>query len=166
MRKLIRSLHILEDTVLVSILISIIFLAVTQIVLRNFQDSGIIWGDSLLRVMVLWIALLGAMIASRMDGHINIDLASRYLSPKWSHRVELIAYLFSALVCGITCYYSIVFVYYEFLDGARAFAAVPAWACQVIIPFAFAIMTIRFVISAIYHLKGIPPELRLMDGLE
>lgn len=154
MRKFIRKLHFLEDTILVGILVSIILLAVTQIALRNFQDSGIIWGDSLLRIMVLWIALIGAMVASRMDGHINIDLASRYLPEKWQHRVELITYLFSALVCGITCYYSVIFVYYEFLDGSKAFAAVPAWICQTIIPFAFSVMTLRFIFSAIRHLQG------------
>lgn len=157
MRKFIHILHILEDTALAGILVSIIILAVTQIALRNFQDSGIVWGDSLLRIMVLWIALIGAMVASRIDGHISIDLVSRYLPEKWQHRVQLLAYLFAALVCGITCYYSVVFVYYEFLDGNIAFATVPAWICQTIIPFAFAVMSLRFVISAIRHLQGFPP---------
>ena len=158
MQKFIRALHTLEDSVLVGILMSIILLAVTQIGLRNLLDSGIIWGDSLLRILVLWVALLGAMIASRMDGHISIDLASRYLNDKWRHRVELLAYLFSALVCGITAYYSVIFVHYEYLDGTIAFAKIPVWICQTIIPFAFAVMSLRFVLSAIRHLQGRPHE--------
>ncbi|MBK6758569.1 MAG: hypothetical protein IPG70_13625 [Moraxellaceae bacterium] len=55
--------HRLEDSILVALLLAMIVLAVTQIALRNGFDTGITWADALLRVMVLWIALLGAMVA-------------------------------------------------------------------------------------------------------
>jgi TRAP-type C4-dicarboxylate transport system permease small subunit len=58
-----------------------ISLAFAQIVLRNGFDGGIVWADSLLRIMVLWIALIGAVVASRDQRHINIDLISRFLPP-------------------------------------------------------------------------------------
>lgn len=50
--------HRLEDSILVALLLAMIVLAVTQIALRNGFDTGITWADALLRVMVLWIALL------------------------------------------------------------------------------------------------------------
>jgi TRAP-type C4-dicarboxylate transport system permease small subunit len=50
---------------LVLLLLAMISLAFAQIVLRNGFDGGIIWADSLLRIMVLWIALIGAVVASQ-----------------------------------------------------------------------------------------------------
>ena len=42
-------------------------------------DGGVYWGDSAVRVMVLWVTMLGAMVASRDDSHIRIDLVGRFL---------------------------------------------------------------------------------------
>ena len=74
-------IHRIEDLLLVGLLLSMISIAFTQIVLRNGFDGGIAWADSLLRIMVLWIALIGALVASRDQRHINIDLISRFLPP-------------------------------------------------------------------------------------
>ena len=51
----------LEDALLVLILTGMILLAAAQIVLRNFFDVGFIWGDELLRMLVLWLAVAGAV---------------------------------------------------------------------------------------------------------
>ena len=69
----------IEDGLLVLLLAAMIGLAGTQILLRNVLDTGLGWGDPLLRVTVMWIGLLGAMAASRDDNHITIDLVSRIL---------------------------------------------------------------------------------------
>ena len=67
----------IEDALLVVLLTSMIGVAVAQIFLRNFFDSGLYWGDAAVRVMVLWVAMVGAMLASRNDEHIRIDIAER-----------------------------------------------------------------------------------------
>jgi len=59
-----------EDGLLLIILISMIFLAGTQIFLRNFFDTSLFWGDEMLRLMVLWLTVAGGLAASRMDKHI------------------------------------------------------------------------------------------------
>ena len=64
-----------EDALLLVILISMILLAGTQIVLRNFLDTSIFWGDEMLRLMVLWLTIAGGLAASRMDKHISIAVA-------------------------------------------------------------------------------------------
>ena len=80
----------IEDSTLVLLLMTMIGVAASQVVLRNFFDAGLYWGDSLVRVTVLWVALVGAMIASRDDSHIRIDLLSRLIKPedqKWLVRL-------------------------------------------------------------------------------
>ena len=47
--------------------------AAWQVLARNLFGGGILWGDSFVRALVLWVAFVGAMVASRSDNHINID---------------------------------------------------------------------------------------------
>ena len=74
--------QVLEDGSLVLILGSMILLAAAQIVLRNFFDVGFIWSDELLRLLVLWLALAGAVAAGRADRQITVAVLDRFL-PAW-----------------------------------------------------------------------------------
>lgn len=138
---------LLEDGLLVFTLSSMILLALTQIVLRNVFGMGLEWSEPLLRVMVLWLGLLGALAATRKNQHITIDVLSRKLSPKLKAISCALSSLFSSVVCGIITYYSIQFVIMEYEDGMMAFSNVPAWVCEIIIPIGFGLMALRFFIN-------------------
>ena len=143
-------LHRIEDSLLVAILMLMIGLAALQILLRNFFGAGIIWGDMLVRVLVLWIGFCGAMVATRQNKHIRIDLVARYLPKTVRLPVKAVVELFAALVCVLAAYYSFIFVYAEFYDGGPAFGKVPVWMCASIMPLGFGVMALRyFVISLI-----------------
>ncbi len=139
-------LHRLEDGVLVGLLLLLIGIAVLQIILRNLFDSGILWGDFLVRILLIWIGLVGAMVASRQGNHINIDLATRYLPPRVKCMVNSIVEMCTAMVCVVVAYYSLKFVQMEFAYGGSAFAQVPVWLCQTIIPFAFTVIALRYLL--------------------
>jgi TRAP-type C4-dicarboxylate transport system permease small subunit len=145
-RQVIISLQKIEDCILSGLLLVMIAMAVAQIFLRNFFDSGILWGDELVRVLVLWIGLIGAMIASRNNHHISIDIISRYLSEKTKEVTTFITSLFTAVICGVMSWFSLNFVILEKQDHLIAFATVPAWICESIIPISFAIISIRYLI--------------------
>ncbi len=142
-------LHRLEDAMLVGLLLLLIGMAVAQIFMRNFLGSGILWGDALLRVAVLWIGLLGAMAASRRGAHIGIDVVSRFLPGRIRKPVMATTNLFTVVVCAIACYYSLKLVRMEFEDGGMAFSQAPAWACEAIIPFVFAVIALRYILLTI-----------------
>ncbi len=154
LKLLIDSLHRLEDTVLISALASMLILAIIQIVLRNFFDSGFLWAESSLRILVLWVAILGAMVATRENNHINIDTLSRYVPENWQPAIRLLTSLFAAAICGTVAWHAFVFVQFEYEDQTIAFASVPTWACQSILPFGFAVMAFRFIYSAFAGLLG------------
>lgn len=139
----------LEDGILVSLLILMIGMAAGQVVLRNFFDSGLYWSDSLVRVAVLWVALVGAMVASRDDSHIRIDLVSRLVSPAYKHWVERLTRLFTFLVLCLFTWGSGSFVYYEYVDEAIAFGDVPAWILEIIMPIGGGVMAVRYLLLAI-----------------
>ncbi len=148
-------LYRIEDGILVGLLLLMIGLAVTQIFLRNLFDSGIVWSDILVRILVLWVGLLGAMVASREGNHINIDLLDRYLPERAKPVVSTVVQLFTALICTVAAYFSLLFVQVEYADGGTLFAQVPAWVCESIIPFAFAVIAVRYFMLSFENLKNI-----------
>lgn len=152
LKKVVDYLHWFENATLVTSFVVMLCLAVMQIVLRNFFDAGVIWADSLLRMLILWIALLGAMVATRERNHINIDAISRYF-PAFSQKViNSIVALLSAVVCAICAWYAYLFVRIEYEDHSLAFAAVPTWVTELIIPLAFLVMAIRFALQVVTSL--------------
>lgn len=138
-----------EDAILIGMLLLAIVLAVVQIFLRNFFDSGIVWGDVLLRIIVLWIGMFGAMYASRNNEHINIELGIKHLSKKAKPYVQTVVFVFTATVCAIVAWHSVGFIISEYHEGSMAFAKVPVWVTEAIIPIAFFIIALRYIISAI-----------------
>ena len=144
-----RSLHLLEDAALILALLVMLFMALLQIIMRNFFDSGFLWAESFLRVLVLWIAMLGAMVATRERNHINIDLISRFAKSDLMTWVSILTLLFSALVCAVCAFYAVSYIQYEFEDGTIAFGVVPVWICQSIVPVGFGIMALRFLMALV-----------------
>jgi TRAP-type C4-dicarboxylate transport system permease small subunit len=138
-----------EDGILVLLLALMISLAVLQILLRNLFDAGIFWSDALLRILVLWIGLVGAMVATRGDKHITINLVARFLPEKIKAIADGIAKLFTAVVCAITARYSFYLIQLEYADGGAAFGLVPIWVCEAIIPLAFTVIALRYLVMAL-----------------
>lgn len=150
-----RILHRIEDAILVGLLSMMIGMSVIQIILRNLFESGISWSDVLVRVLVLWVGLVGAMVASRQNNHITIDILNRYLPERIKPIASFVAALFTALICSIMAYYSMVFLQLEYSDGGKVFAQVPTWLCVAIIPFAFIVIGLRYFILSFIDFKNI-----------
>lgn len=148
----------IETFFLLFFLLTAILLSSSQIILRNFFDSGIFWADSALRILVLWIGMIGAMYASRNKKHIRIDILSHYLDKKIRDKIGRVTEFFTSIVCGIVAFYSIEFIQYEYEDGQIAFANVPVWLCEVIIPIAFIIICLRYFMYSVLPGYTINPE--------
>jgi len=142
--KIISILYRIEDSILVILLLIMILMAVSQIFLRNIFGTGIVWGDMLVRILVLWIGMTGAMIASRNGNHIRIDIITRFVPDKFKNYLNSLIELFTCIICSVTAWHSIRFVRMEYSDGNIAFASVPVWICTFIIPIAFIVTGIRY----------------------
>lgn len=135
-----------EDALLVLLLSVMIVMAVAQILLRNFLDMGLVWVDPLLRALVLWVAMLGAMAASRSDNHIGIDLLSRYLPARLRTVAGMLAALATAVICAALAYYSARLVSLDRAAQAMAFGPVPAWLVESVLPFGFTMIALRYLV--------------------
>ena len=144
-----RVLRSIESGLLVGMLATMILLAAYQVVARNLFDSGLLWGDSLVRVLVLWITLLGAMVASRNDDHIRMDLVSRFLGERGQRALARVGSLFTCFICVCFAWYSYEFVELEYQFGDTAFAQIPKWVCEAIMPFGAGVMALRYLLHTI-----------------
>ncbi len=147
-------LHRVEDLLIAALLTATMGLALFQIVLRNVMGTGIVWGDILVRIMVLWLGMAGAMAATRERKHISIDLVTRFLPAGWRRAAGGLTTFFAAAVCLVACGYSLKFVLSEYAAGDLAFGRVPFWLCEAVLPLAFAVIALRYFVQFLAHLRG------------
>ena len=144
-----------ETILLVLVLSVMVLLAFLQVVLRNLFSEGILWGDTFLRHLVLWVGFLGASLATREKKHINIDLFTRFFKDKSKALILSITNLFAAVICWFLTSAAWTFVMDERSYNSILFNEIPAWYFQIIIPVGFLLMTFRFFIIFIENLIDI-----------
>jgi C4-dicarboxylate transporter DctQ subunit len=135
------------EVLLIAFLLAMMLLVASQVILRNVFDSGISWADVASRHMVLWVAFLGAMLATRSREHISIDALMR-LIPRRSRNVVRIG--LDALACFVALLLaraSYAFVVSERAAGTLLIRDIPTWIAQVIIPFGFAMISLEYAIG-------------------
>ena len=149
-----RSVRTLETWLIVVVLSGLILLGAAQIVLRNVFSIGFAWGDGLARLAVLWLALLGALAASRDGRHITMGALTRWLPPALQTAAAVCAEWFAGVVTGALAWYAAVFVADSREFGDVLLEDVPAWWLQAVMPVAFALMACAFLVRGARRLLG------------
>ena len=149
-----RILERIESVTLIIALTSMISMAFLQVILRNFFDYIILWADIFSRHLILWVGFIGASLATYENKHINIDVLSRFLSPKIKQISIIITRSFSAFICILLAKASFVFITDERSAGSTLFLEIPVWVFMIIILIGFVIISFRFVIQAIQAISS------------
>jgi TRAP-type C4-dicarboxylate transport system permease small subunit len=135
------------EKILVVIFLSTLMLtAFLQIILRNFFATGISWGDVLIRYLVLWVAFIGAALATREGKHINMEIFARWVSDRGRVYLNCLSHLCSAGICGVLTYAALKFIQFEAQMGSMTVLGLPIWVPELIIPLTFGLMTFRFAL--------------------
>jgi TRAP-type C4-dicarboxylate transport system permease small subunit len=135
-----------ENAVLVMLLGALMLLAVGQIVMRIFFSFGFIWADELVKLLVLWIALVASIAASRSDRHLRIDMLSNFVAEKYARVPRLIVDAFAAFICGVLAWQSWRYVQLTVEFEDTVLVDLPAWIAYGLLPLSFALMSYRFVL--------------------
>ena len=138
----------LENFALVLMLGGMITIAVGQIVLREVFETGFVWADELLKLMVLWLAMVGSVAACRDDRHIRIDVLSHLLPDGLIKLTRLLVDSFAAVVCAVIAWQAWRYLQLEIEFEDRVLVDTPAWIAHSVVPLAFALVSYRFVILA------------------
>ncbi len=143
-----------ENTLLVLLLGGMMVLSVTQIVLREIFNTGLVWSGELLKLMVLWLAMIATVAACRDNRHIRIDALSRILPRSFVRFSRVFVDLFAAAVCGVVAWQAWRYLQLEIEFEDTVLIDTPAWIAHGIIPVAFAVAAYRFVVGALKTALG------------
>lgn len=138
-----------ENAALVVLLGSLVLLAVGQIILREVFETGFFRADELIKLLVLWLAMVGSIAATRDNRHIRIDALSHLLPDKAVTLIRLFVDVFAAIVCGVVAWQAWRYLQLEIEFEDTVLINVPAWIAHAVLPGAFALMSYRFAVSVI-----------------
>lgn len=120
-----------------------------QVVLRNFFDTSIEWGDVFLRHLVLWVGYFGAVIATGERRHLKIEFLAKLVPAKVRKLFFIVTNFFAAAVCYLLLQASISFVQLEIESASTLILDLPLWYFIIVIPIGYAIISFRFVIHSL-----------------
>ena len=134
---------------LVSILTAMMLVAVGQIIMREGFGAGFGWADELIRLMVLWLALVGSIAACRENRHIRIDALSHVLPDIAVSVTRVLVDIFAAVICALIAVQAWRYLQIEIEYEDTVLVDTPAWIAHAIMPVAFALIAYRFLVSAL-----------------
>jgi C4-dicarboxylate transporter DctQ subunit len=148
-----------EAGVIATLLIALVLLGCMQIVLRNFFHSGVLWADPMMRHIVLWLGCLGAALATAHIRHINIDVFSRLVPSRHRGYRRAAVYAATAIAAYFLGVAALRLVVDERELGDVAFGPMKTWMLQIVMPFAFFLISYRSLVNLF-----IGRESRPVDG--
>lgn len=144
-----------EGALLIALLSVMVVLSFVQVVLRNLFSESLLWGEIVLRHMVLWIGFLGAARATGEGRHISVDAFTRFLSPRMKTVARVLTNSFAVVVCYFLLSASLKFLADEVEAGNTLHGDVPSWYSQIIIPIGFTLIIIHFVLRIVRGLHSL-----------
>lgn len=142
LRVLPRALARIEDTLLATLGLGLLAMAAVQLLFR-LTGSGPAWLDPLMRATTLWLALAGALVATREGRQLHIDALATRLTGWIGHSARGVVTLFVTSVCALLAQASWTLVQLEREGATEAFAGVPAWWLLAAMPVVFALMSLH-----------------------
>ncbi len=144
-----------ERLLLCLLLTAMILFACLQIVLRTFFESGLLFIDPLLRYLVLWCGLIGAVSGTGQGKHIALDITGDHLPKKLQPWITLVTYLFSSLAAGGLTWAAWRFLAGEIDFGGPGPLSLPLWFWKGIFPVAFGLITLKYLLLFFMQLRAV-----------
>ncbi|KIG18740.1 TRAP-type C4-dicarboxylate transport system, small permease component [Enhygromyxa salina] len=134
--------------------------------------AGLAWAQPLGLILTLWVAFLGASMATKDNLHLRVEAVQQALPEKLQRISGLLSGVLTALFCLLLAYlgYRYVIVKHEEyvisngLGGLHNGIAIPYFMSFIVVPVAYTLMAARFVGLGVLSLRGeleqTPAELR------
>ncbi len=139
----------IEGSLIVLLLSLMIILSFGQMISRNLFHQSLVWGDTLLRQLVLWTGFLGASLAVQKNKHISIDIFSNFMPPALKKKVLIFTHFVTAIISGFLAWAAWSFMQFERESESVLFLDLPVWIFQTILPYSFLIIAFRFLLKSV-----------------
>lgn len=140
----VRFLDAFERLALTVLVLSMVFLALAQIIVRNLWQTGWNWVEPFLGMGLLWITMLGALAATGQGRHIAMDLVSALCPKNWTAVIQRFTSLFACAMCVMLAWAAGHFIGFYKDDTSVLLLGQPVWKYYTVIPVAFWLMALRF----------------------
>lgn len=144
-----RRLATLETVLLGTILLGMLLASVLQILLRNFAGTALPGLETASRRAVLWIALLGASLATHRGAHLAVDALENLLPQRLRRVLAVVTNAVAAAISAVLLRAALGFV-----SAEAAFGGSGASLTAAVLPLGFAVMTLRFTFTSVRHALG------------
>jgi len=149
--RLVKIVTWIENALLIAMLALMVSLAAAQILSRNILNISITDAEHILRLLVMWVAFLGAVAASRDGKHIHVDAIARWLPGRVKPSVVALTDLFTLIVCILLAWQSVRFLQSAREYGEMAFGSLPVWGAALILPLGFSLIALRYGLRFRHH---------------
>ncbi len=146
--------RLVENVLLVTLLGGMMLVAVGQVIAREIFETGFFLAGELVRLMVLWLAMVGSIAACRENRHIRIDAISHLLSDRAVGIARMLVDTFAAVVCGVIAWNAWRYLQLEIEFEETVLIDTPAWVAHLVVPVAFALLSYRFLVSVLQTAVG------------
>jgi TRAP-type C4-dicarboxylate transport system permease small subunit len=140
-----------EGAALVVLLGVMVTLAFAQVVLRRFGD-GLLWGETLLKQLVMWTGFLGAALAARAEKHFAWEAGHLGTPASWRAPLRLLASLAAAAVSVLLLQAAWRYAADDRAAGEVLMTigsvSIPSWIAAAGIPGGFALLAAHFLFKA------------------
>lgn len=112
--------------------------------------GGFIWAQKLALVMMIWVALLGASMATYERSHLSLELGEKIWPAPMLPGIKALALGLASAFCAAAMWLAVDLVTAQRHEALRVDANdwLPTWAAFVIVPYAFGAMAIRLLAQA------------------
>ncbi|HOC19510.1 MAG TPA: TRAP transporter small permease subunit, partial [Vicinamibacterales bacterium] len=118
--------HLPEDLLGVLCLVAMVVLPLVEIVGRPLLGIGVPGSVGLVQHLTMWVAFVGAMVASRQRRHLALATAT-FLPTHLRGVADVVAAAATASVGAVLAYTSAQMVYYERLSVQTLTGGIPIW---------------------------------------
>jgi tripartite ATP-independent transporter DctM subunit len=133
----------LENGLMVVALGLMLTLPLTESILRRFFGFGIIGSAIFVQHLVLYVGMLGSVIAARRGRLLSISLITNYLQGRWKTAAMVYANSFAVVISFYLAFAGTQFILAKTAVGDTLIQGVPLWPILLILPFGFALVAGR-----------------------
>jgi len=145
-KTMIKHLNNTEEYLCALLLTAFVTLLFLQILLRQFFQYSIPWGDEVATYMFVWFAYLGASVAAKMSAHNRVSFQFSFFPPIVRKVSETFADLLWIIFNMFFVYLSYDFVFNKMnLFWKSQTTGIPMKYFYIILPIAFSLMTLRIL---------------------
>lgn len=142
-----RAVRRLEHGFLIFALLAAAFLPLADTLGRPF-GVHVPAGADYLQQVVLWLAFLGGLVATREHRHLSLSTAELFGEGRVRQAGRVLAGAVSAATVGILTYAAVGLVLANREEGRTLMGGVPVWLLELVMPVTLGLMALRFAWSA------------------